>query len=98
MSLWKYIAGGVLGAFTSTEAGATLRGEDTIVNGKPVILRLDDANVRRDAIFGGALGVGGAALRGPKWGGVLTGGAVAGTGEVALMNFAHNQIEARKIE
>lgn len=98
MNWWKYLSGAGLGAFTSAEAGATLRGEDTIVHGKPAIFRLGDANVRRDALFGGALGVGGAAMRGPKWGGVLTGGAVAGTGEVALMGFAHNQVEARKIE
>jgi hypothetical protein len=72
MNIWKALTGFGVGAFTSTEAGATLRGEDTIVNGSPAILRvLEDDNVRRDAIFGGGLGVSGAYARGPKWSGVI---------------------------
>lgn len=100
MSIWKYLTGAGIGAVSAAESGAALRGEKNIVNGlgDAAILRIaEDAHVRRDALWGGALGSAGAAARGPKWSGVVQGG-IAGAGvEVIGMNFANNQIRANDI-
>lgn len=74
MSIWKYLTGAGIGAVSAAESGAALRGEKNIVNGlgDAAILRIaEDAHVRRDALWGGALGSAGAAARGPKWSGVV---------------------------